>query len=232
MADEQRRTTSGAIFNPRSEGTTGIGGSPPVEVSPKKGGDRKPGGNDGSVLVLFTLLVLGLAGFMLYSLEGAALVDPAQRAARGEVDSAADIALTRPARLKTALETIDANLPAGGYIENFRLAPDRINAIVVDPSGLRRSVGVNPALDLTSSDAGSADSEGLGPKDIPASVPEQILESAERRYGLARGNFDYMVVSAGADPTWVAFWKQPLKGNQLMAQLDGSQLRRLGEPVQ
>lgn len=230
MADERPKTTSGAIFNPRSAGTTGIGSSPPIEVSPGRGGGR-PGGGDRTILIVFMLLVLGAAGYMLYQLEGAALVDPVERAARGEVDPAAHIALTRPAALEKALAAIDSDLPPGGYVENFRLAPDRINAIVVDPSGLRRSVAVDPALELTSTDAGSADSQGLDPGDIPAAAPERILEEAEHRYGLEPGNLDYMVVSAGADPTWAAFWKQPLKGNQLVAQLGGSGLRRLGEPA-
>ncbi|MEA2348473.1 MAG: hypothetical protein QOG62_2260 [Thermoleophilaceae bacterium] len=232
MADDQPKTTSGAIFNPRSAGTTGIGSTPPVEVgSGKPPRSRATGGSDTAILAVFTVLVLVAAGFMLYRLEAAALVDPVARAERGEVTASTDIALTQPDSMAKALALIDSDLPAGGYIESFRLAPDRINAIVVDPSGRRRTVAINPGMQLTSTDAGTADAEGLAPSDIPVDVPSKIIEQAQRRYGLQPGDLDYMVATIAPEPTWVAFWKQPLKDNLLVAQLDGSQLRRPGEPT-
>ena len=230
MPDEQPKTTSGAIFNPRSAGTTGIGSNPPVPVAPATA-KRPSGGADRVILLLFTLLVLSAAGFMLYRLEQAAVVDPVKRAERGEVTAASDVALTQPANLSRALAALDDNLPQGGYVESFRLAPDRINAIVVDPDGLRRLVAINPGLELASSDAGSSDSTGLDPSEISPDVPASILAGAAKRYGLQPANLDYMVTVNGTDPSWVAYWKKPLKDNGLVAQLDGSQLRRVGEPL-
>jgi hypothetical protein len=231
MADERPSTTSGAILNPRSVGTTGIGGMPPVE--PPKAQRGGSGGADRAILLVFMVLVLAAAGYMLYRAEMAALSDPAQMALRGEVNGAAESSLTEPANFKRALGVIDASLPEGGYIETLRLAPDRINALIVEPSGLRRTLNLDAALGTTGTQAGSADGRGLDPQDIPADGPERVIEQAEKKYGLQPEDFDYMVAGPVVllEPSWTAFWKQPLKDNALSARLDGSGIHRLGEPA-
>ena len=231
MADERTTTTSGAILNPRSSGTTGIGSMPPVE--PPKTARGGGGGGDRAILLVFMVLVLAAAGYMLYRSEMAALSNPIERVARGEVDATTEVSLTTPANLERALEIFDQALAPGAYIESFRLAPDRINALVVEESGLRRTLNLDAAFATTGSQAGTADGEGLAPADIPPSGPMRVIKDASKKYGLLPQDFNYMVAGPGSldGATWTAFWKQPLKDNAVSAQLDGSGIHRLGEPA-
>lgn len=230
MAD-QPVTRSGAILNPRSSATTGIGGMPPVEPPKQSRGGK--GRGDRAILIVFMLLVLALAGYLLFTWEQEALSDPVQQAFRGEVDPTTEVSLTTPANLERALGIFDQALPPGAYIESFRLAPDRINALIVEESGLRRALNLDTSFATTGNQAGTGDGEGLAPADIPPEGPTRVIEDAAKKYGLLSEDFDYMVAGPGSveGATWTAFWKQPLKDNAVSAQLDGSGIHRLGEPA-
>ena len=205
---------------------------PPVEPpKPRSGGGK--GRGDRTILIAFMLVVLVLAGYLLFTWEQAALSDPVQQAARGEVDATTEVSLTTPANLERALAVFDQALPPGAYIESFRLAPDRINALVVEESGLRRTLNLDTSFGTTGNQAGTGDGEGLAPSDIPPDGPTRVIEDAAKKYGLLPEDFDYMVAGPGsaAGATWTAFWTQPLKDNAVSAQLDGSGIHRLGEPA-
>lgn len=185
-------------------------------------------------LALFTVAVLAAGAFMFVTVEGDAVDDPVQQAQRGEIGTADARSLVREANLARALDAIDGELQDGGYIDNFRLDPVRVNAIIVQPSGLRQNVAVNVAFEVTTTDAGTGEGEGLQPDDIDPSAPERIIRVSRRKFELQPQNFDYMVAnepfSEGDDSSWTAFWKLPLKDNDISAAGDGTDVRRLGTP--
>lgn len=206
---------------------------------PVPAGDGPAGGGGPYVpgrlaLGLFTLLVLAAGAFMFVTVEGNAVDDPVKQAERGEVDATSELSLTREPNLRRAIAALDGDLRDGGFIDSFRVAPDRVNAIVVQPSGKRETIAINVAFETTSSDAGTGEGEGLQSNDIDPAAPQRIIRAAREKFDLRAKNFDYMVANEprgeGEQPTWTAFWKLPLKDNDVAAAGDGTDVRRLGTP--
>lgn len=185
-------------------------------------------------LGLFTLAVLAAGAFMFVTVEGNAVDDPVKQAERGEVSATSALSLTREPNLRRAIAAVDRDLEDGGFIDSFRIAPDRINAIVVQPSGRRQTIAVNVAFETSASDAGTGEGEGLQPDDIDPAAPQRIIRVARRKLDLQPQHFDYMVISRafgeGSRSTWSAFWKLPLKDNDVAAAADGTDVRPIGTP--
>lgn len=206
---------------------------------PAPSGDGPAGGGGPYVpgrlaLGLFTLAVLAAGAFMFVTVESDAVDDPVKQAERGEVDATSELSLTREPNLRRAIAAVDGDLEEGGFIDSFRVAPDRVNVIVVQPSGKRETIAVNVAFETTASDAGTGEGEGLQPDDIDPAAPQRIIRVARRKLDLQPKEFDYMVANEptreGDKPTWTAFWKLPLKDNDVSAAGDGTDVRPLGTP--
>lgn len=207
-----------------------VPGSEPAGA-PGPGGPYVPGR---AALALFTLAVLAAGAFMFVTVEGNAVDDPVKQAQRGEIATNDPLSLVREANLTRALRTLAGEIDEGGYIDSFRLAPTTINAIVVQPSGQRETIAINVAFEATATDAGTGEGEGLQPSDIDPAAPERIIRVANRKFELRPQNFDYMVAneafSEGDESSWTAFWKLPLKDNDISAAGDGTDVRPLGTP--
>ncbi len=203
----------------------------PGSSDPGPSGSYQPGR---FALALFTLAVFAAGAFMFVTVEGNALDDPVKQAERGEISTNDTRSLVREANLTRALRTLAGEIDEGGYIDSFRLAPTRINAIVVQPSGRRENLTINVAFEVTAVDSGTGEGEGLMPSDIDPAAPERIIRVANRKFELRPQNFDYMVAnegfSEGEDSSWTAFWKLPLKDNDISAAADGTDVRPLGTP--
>ncbi|MBJ7328387.1 MAG: hypothetical protein JHC95_00730 [Solirubrobacteraceae bacterium] len=204
-------------------------------IAPDTGlGPRGPYEPGRFALSLFTLAVLVAGALMFVRLENDALDDPVKQAERGEIDARSTAALTTPANFEKALNTIDGELDPGGFIDTLRVAPTRIDATVVQPSGQRENISVNTAFDANSTDFGTGEGEGLQPQDVDTAAPAKIIRVSERKYGLKPENFDYMAInrsrSEGSPTTWSAFWKLPLKDNDITATAQGTDVRLLGTP--
>jgi hypothetical protein len=104
----------------------------------------------------------------------------------------------------------------------------------VQPSGKRETIAVNVAFETTATDAGTGEGEGLQPDDIDPAAPQRIIRVAREKFDLRAKDFDYMVANEaggeGEQSTWTAFWKLPLKDNDIAAAGDGTDVRRLGTP--
>lgn len=206
--------------------------------------DPVPGGSSGDrggpyvpgtlALGLFTLAVLAAGALMFVRLEQDAVSDPVKKAERGEIDATSELSLTLEGNLRRAIAAVDRDLEDGGFIDSFRVAPDRVNVIVVQPSGKREAIAVNVAFETTSSDAGTGEGEGLQPDDIDAAAPQRIIRAAREKFDLQPKNFDYLVANEasreGEQSTWTGFWKLPLKDNDIAAAGDGTDVRLLGTP--
>lgn len=186
-------------------------------------------------LGIFTLLVLAAGALMFVRVEDDAVHDPVKRAQRGEISTTDAASLTRPANMRRMLRAVDGKLGEGGFIDSLRVDPTSANVIVVQPDGRRQTLSVNVAFDVSSSDAGTGEGEGLQPSSIDATAPQKIIRAAQRRLDLQPRNFDYMVISrrlseSSPPPSWSAFWTLPLKDNDVAAAADGTDVRPLGTP--
>lgn len=212
-------------------GLSADSGRPDPGSEPASTGPYVPGR---LALALFTLAVFAAGAFMFVTVEGNAVDDPVQKAERGEVGTNDPLSLIRPANLTRALRTLDGELGDGGFIESFRLAPTRINAMIVQPSGQRETVLINVAFETSSTEAGTGEGEGLQPSDIDVDAPQRIIRAAREKFDLRAASFDYLVAnkpSREADgPSWTGFWKLPLKDNDIVAAGDGTDVRLLGTP--
>lgn len=229
------------VFGREKEMDLGQMSAPSGRPDPVPGGDGPSGGRGGGPYVpgplalgLFTLAVIAAGALMFVRLEQDAQSDPVKQAERGEIDATSELSLTLEGNLRRALAAVDRDLDEGGFIDSFRVAPDRVNAIVVQPSGKRETVAVNVAFETTTSDAGTGEGEGLQPDDIDPAAPQRIIRAAREKFDLQPKNFDYLVANEasreGEQSTWTGFWKLPLKDNDVAAAGDGTDVRMLGTP--
>ncbi len=236
MADERPQTSSKAILNPRSSGTTSIGSMPPVDPpdGPRRSPLREGGMGERLLVVLTILLSFGVAFYVFSGAEQHALTDPVQRAARGEVGSATAISFTRPDNLRRALAVIGEAAAPGATIGTFTIRPDRVDVTTINPDGRTQTgqVGLDYTLELR--DFSTSDYDGLELSEINPAAPAKIIERAQRIAGLLPADFDYMTISAYptdlVESSWSAFWSEPPRGNDIAAAIDGSDVRPLGTP--
>ena len=236
MADEKPQTSSKAILNPRSSGTTTIGSVPPVD--PPDGPRRSPlrEGRTGErlLVVLTILLTFGAAAYVFSSEEQDSLSDPLKRAARGEVDSGTAISFTRPENIRRALAVIGETAAPGATIGTFTIRPDRIDVTTINPDGRTQTGQVDLDYSLELRDFSTSDYDGLDRSEIDPAAPAKIIDRAQRAAGLLPADFDYMTISAYPteliESSWSAFWSEPPRGNDIAAAIDGSDVRPLGTP--
>ena len=239
MADERPATTSGAIFNPRSRWHHGDRGRPAGRaVVRRSGAAATPGGRRRPSSWSSSRSSCSAGGLHALPPRERCAGGPGPRAARGpghgDHEHRPDIALTRPAALKRRSRRSTRTCPAGGYIENFRLAPTGSTRSSWTDRGCGapwRSTRRFDAHFLGRREARIG--EGFDPGDIPVACRSGASSTRRGTPLRARArDLDYMVVSRSARPQWVAFWKQPLKGNQLIAQARRrASCRRAGEPA-
>lgn len=116
----------------------------------------------------------------------------------------------------------------------FRLAPDRIDALVRKSNGQRASIQVLADLTVRTFDAaGSGGPRGLSLNRIRAAVPERIVRAGAERLRASRDDISYMVLSSipslGGGGIWSVFFTGGGAARYVIADLDGSNVRRPGQ---
>ena len=189
------------------------------------------GPREGPLLLLFLIATLAASGFVLHRAQVNTVKDPKQKAARGEIQGLSELSLVRPENLRKAL----AKVSAGKYplVWTIRVAPDRVNLSVRDRDGFRRFLTVDPAFGVTSSDAGTGEDYAIRASEINVDAPKRMLDEVVRKTGLTPAALDYVATSFSKDSktTWyMAMKKGPARVRQWMAEEDGSDVRKPGEP--
>lgn len=114
------------------------------------------------------------------------------------------ISLTRPANLRRAMATLDARRrKVEGVFESIRIAPGRIDTIIVHPDDRRTNIQVRNdfkvAFDSTHDFPTSVDFRkgGMTGRDVDPSGPARLLRKVDRVRpgGKAAHDVDYLVVS-------------------------------------
>lgn len=116
------------------------------------------------------------------------------------------ISLTRPANLRRAMAVLDARRrKVEGVFESIRIAPGRIDTIIVHPDDRRTNIQVRNdfevAFDSTHDFPTSADfrDRGMTGRDVRVNAPANLLRRIDpvRKGGNAAHDVDYLVVSKG-----------------------------------
>jgi hypothetical protein len=189
------------------------------------------GPREGPLILLFLVLTLAASALVLHKAEADAVNDPKQKAARGEISGLSELSLVRPENLRKALAKVDAG--KWPLVSNIRVAADRVNLSVRDKDGYRRYLTIGPGLDVTSSDAGVGEDYAVHTESVNAAAPERMLKLVVAKTGLTPGAFDYAATSfsENSKTTWyLAMKRGPARGRQWIAEADGTDIRRPGEP--
>jgi hypothetical protein len=188
------------------------------------------GPREGPLILVFLVATLAASAFVLHRAEANTVKDPKQKAARGEISGTSELSLVRPENLRKALAKVDA----GKYplIANIRVAPDRINLMVLNKDGYRKYLTIDPGFGVRSSDAGVGEDYTVHSESVNAEAPQRMLKAVVARTGLRPSAFDYAATSfsENSKTTWYMAMKEgPARVRQWIAEADGSDVRKPGE---
>ena len=194
-------------------------------------GQESSGPREGLILLLFTILTLAVSAYVLANEEHDALHDPAEKAARGEINGLDGQSLLREQNLRKVLAKVAAGKRP--FIINIRVAATRANFEVRDADGFRKLLNIDAGLNVTESDFGVGDDKAVQSESINPAAPERMVRAVAQRTGLGADAVDYvtMTFSDSSDHrTWyMALDKGPARTRQWIAAPDGTDLRRPGE---
>jgi hypothetical protein len=202
--------------------------SPVPEEEPRRGPP------EGLILLVFAILTIAAAAFVLQRAEHKALHDPAQKGARGEVTGLDSLSFFRAENLRRAIAKVsDGPLP---FVTAIRVSAVRVDLTLVngDRSQKRQlsydlDLRVRHQFDFTPSDT-----PAVRPSEIDPAAPERMIRSVLERTRLPASAVDYVTqdfTSGAATRGWYLFLKQgPARVRQWVAAPDGSDLRHPGEP--
>jgi len=113
-------------------------------------------------------------------------------------------ALTRPASLRGALAVLDWRRRAvNGVFDGLRVAPGRIDTVIIHPDDRRTNIQVRPDLEVSFESTHDFPTQagfrkgGLSARDVDVAAPARVLRGADRlrRGGDAAEDVDYCVIS-------------------------------------
>ena len=196
-------------------------------------GEGSSGPPEGLILLLFTILTLAISAFVLHNAADKAAKDPAQKAARGEIDGLDELSLFRSANLRKALAKVsDSEWP---LIISVRVSATRVDVQSRDRDGYRKYTSIDASLKATVSDANVGEDETISASQIDTTVPERMIRAVSERTRMSPNAVDYLVTDADNenDSAWYMFLDEgPARVRQWVASSKGTDLRHPGEPSQ
>lgn len=191
--------------------------------------DGASGPREGLILLLFTILTVALSAYVLVGSEDDALHDPAQKAARGEIDGLDSLSLVREANLRKVLAKVEAG--PRPLISSIRVAPSRVDVTVRDNDGSRKILSIDASFGVEESNFGVGDDTAVRTTEIDASAPERMVKAVAERTRMAPDAVDYLTLSfaGNGERSWyMALDKGPARTRQWIAAVDGTDLRKPG----
>jgi hypothetical protein len=119
-----------------------------------------------------------------------------------DVRGTAPYALTRPANLRRALRVLEhRRRKVGGVFDGLRIAPGRIDAMIIHPDDRRTNLQIRPDRVISFESTYDFPTEpgfrkgGLSARDVPVNGVRRLLRAIDRqRKGSAARDVDYVVV--------------------------------------
>jgi hypothetical protein len=173
---------------------------------------RRPGPSLARLLILAAILGVG---FVVVSRAIDAGRDAVERIGGGARTPSGS--LLRPAALRAAL----ARLPRGRLVQSLRVAPDRINALVVSGT-TSHSVQIRAAGGVVDVKAPAGPKQAALPR-VAAGAPARIVRVAARRAGRSAADVDHLVLTRAG---WLLVFKDG--GPRYRATPAGRRIVRVG----
>jgi hypothetical protein len=119
-----------------------------------------------------------------------------------DVRGTAPYALTRPANLRRALRVLEhRRRKVGGVFDSLRIAPGRIDAMIIHPDDRRTNLQIRPDRVISFESTYDFPTEpgfrkgGLSARDVPVNGVRRLVRAIDRqRKGSAARDVDYVVV--------------------------------------
>ena len=207
-----------------------VGASTSAVAPPATDDDGGSGPREGLILLLFTIVTVALSAYVLIGEENHALHDPAQKAARGEIQGLDSQSLLRSENLRRALVKIE-NSPRP-LVSNIRVSAVRVDVTSLDNDGSRKIVSIDPGFNVKQNDFGVGDDQSVRTTQIDVAAPERMVRAVAERTGLGANAVDYVTMSfsgTGERNWYMSLDKGPAKTRQWIAAADGSDVRKPGE---
>jgi hypothetical protein len=212
---------------------TRLSGGATTEPAEEPGGSGGSGPREGLILLLFTLVTLAASGFLLYSEEQKALDDPAQKAARGDVQGLDELSLVREKNFRRVLSEVKST--DWPRVSNVRLAPEEASITAQDADGIQRVLTYDPGFEQVDRDFGTSTNRAVPTSAIDPGAPERMVRAAIEKSGQEEDALDYVTTTflTQRRPTWtIAFDQGPARNRLWIAEYNGRDVRRVGEPSQ
>jgi hypothetical protein len=182
------------------------------------------------ILILFTVLTVAISALVLHSAASKSATDPAQKAARGEIQGLDSLSFFRAANLRKALAKVsDGRWP---LIISVRVAATRVDVTARDKDGYRKFLSIDPAYKVNVSDNDVGEDKTIAASQIDTGVPERMIRAVSERTRMSPNAIDYLVTDADndKDSAWYMFLDQgPARVRQWVATSSGTDLRHPGE---
>ena len=183
------------------------------------------------LVLLWALLTLAIGAYVLQRSEHAAVHDPIQRAARGQVGDTSHDSLVRPANTAHVLRALRGAMRPGETLSSLRLDPAKASADVRDGDGNKRILDVDLAYHVDAQTFGTTSFPGTPLSSLDPAGPARLLAAVKHRAPGAK--LDYVVVDVGLIDhklglnMFVTGTSQA--DHQWMADIHGRHLHRPGE---
>ena len=203
----------------------------PVEPSSSESSDGGGGPSEGIILLLFTIVTVAISAFLLYGEEQSALDDPKQKALRGEIKGLGEQSLVREKNFRRVLaEVKQSDWP---LVSNVRLSPGTADITAQDRDGNQQVLGIDAGFGRTERDFGTSTNDAVPTSALDPGAPQRMVAGATEKSGHSADDLDYVTTTFLTErrPTWtIAFKTGPAKNRLWVAEFDGRDVRRVGEP--
>lgn len=192
-----------------TEGIEGLGLGDAAVAMPSGPSEPRRRLSETPVLLLWAILTVAAAAYVLTGAEHRSLRDPIQRFARGDLTAASPEAMFHRANLAIAIPLIRSAMKPGEQVSSLKATVDEVSVTAIDRFDNRRELRVDleHKLHTQSFFQSSGSRAPLAAVDI--SAPSRLLAGVRRK--VRAGTPDTFTFSASTPPGWTL----ELKGRNL-----------------
>ena len=183
-----------------TEGVEGLGLGDAAVAVPSGPSEPRRRMTETPVLVLWAILVVAAAVYVIGGAEHRALKDPIQRFARGDITAQSPEAMFRRANLAAALPLIRAAMKPGEGVGNLKASIDEVSVDTVDRFDNRRELRVDLKHHLHTRSLFQFSGARVPLAAVDVAAPGRLLAGVRRK--VHAGTVDSFNFSPAGEPSW------------------------------
>lgn len=183
-----------------TEGIEGLGLGDASPAIPSGPSSPRRGMSETPVLVLWALLTIAAAVYVIGGAEHRALKDPIQRFARGDITAASPEAMFRRANLAAAIPLIRAGLKPGEAVSSFKASTDQVSVTAINRFDNRRELRVDLKHHLHTQSFFQSSGSRAPLSSVDIAAPARMLAGVRRK--VRAGTVDSFTFTPSIPPGW------------------------------